>query len=658
MVVVALAGAGLVALKTARSGLAAVLLVALLGAWALASSGGPGDAFERFWLDWQLRWSAAQQPPEGVLVYDIDDHALSQLTPRLGPWPYRRDVYAQVIDALRRAGARAIALDLLLIDRGPGDEVLARELAAAGAPVLLAAATTGEPQLPSAGNPRSSVRWPQMLLPHAGLVARHSAQIGVVSSPLDRDGQLRRLWLRHESAQGEWPAFPRALLGATHPQLRALPAQMALHLPGLPTSEAPDQPFAELVLAALDGDETAPALRAARGQVVFIGSSALATDRIQTPTGQWRGTTVLAQAYASLRDGQWLRPFSGSLAMLGLALLPSLWALARGKTQPRLAIGLALGLALALIGLSWALARVQLSYDPSPALGALALGLLGQLMLHGRSIQQQTQHLAHERAVAAAASAAKSRFLAHVSREIRAPLDDILAQTQGLAQAALGPDERPLVDQLAASGQQLSALIDQMLDLSALEAGQLRIHSAPLCLPELLQQAVAQAQVVAKTKNLNCTLIAPSDLPRWVLGDRRRLAQVLDNLLGNAMKFTPQGLVVLQVRADAEERISFAVVDTGVGIDPCQQARVFDPFESAGLGDTPTGSVGLGLAIARELVRLMGGEISLHSLPGTGSRFAFTLRLPSTRAPHGDDAHGAHPSLGEGEGAPRAQRPA
>ncbi|MBH9577908.1 CHASE2 domain-containing protein [Inhella proteolytica] len=614
-------------MNPSRRGLWAALAAALLAAWALHLPGGP---LERFWLDWQLRWAAPQQPPEGVLVYDIDDASLARLAPRLGTWPFRRDVYALLIDSLRRAGAEVIALDLLFLDPDSGDSLLAQELDASGAPVLLAAAGVGQPELPDSS--RASVRWNQLLLPLAGQSVR--PRLGVVSSPLDRDGRLRTLWLYHESGQGHWPSLPLALLEAG-PQKRPLPAVGAvIAFPRSPAAEVRTLPFADLALAALEGQEDAPALRAAKGQVVLIASSALLADRVMTPAGQLRGGSVLAQAYASLRDGRWLQPLPGAPLILLGALLPWLWVLLLGRTQPRLATALALGGALLLVALT-ALAGRQLHwFDPSPALGALTAGLVAHLMLHQHRTQAAARQAAHERAVAAEANAAKSRFLAHVSHEIRTPLHALLGLSELLEQAPLDAAQRRNLDLMQASGRHLATLINELLDLSAIELGQMQLHPAPCRLRELLQECVDLMQPLAEAKQLRCTLIAPGELPEWVLLDRQRLAQVLLNLLGNAIKFTQQGLVDLHARCDTEGRLGLAVADTGIGIAPSQQARVFEPFVQ---GEDRIGGTGLGLAISRELVRLMGGEISVHSVPGAGSRFAFNIPLQRAEAP--DPAH-------------------
>ena len=600
-----------------------MLGAALLAAWALHL---PGGSAERFWLDWQLRWAAPQQAPEGVLVYDIDDASLERLAPRLGAWPYPRDLHALLIDALRRAGASVIALDLLFLDPAEGDGVLARELEAPGAPVLLAAAGVGEPQLPDSS--RASVLWQQLLLPLSGQPQR--PQLGVVTSPLDRDGRLRTLWLYHESSQGHWPSLPLALLeaGSSKPQLPAMGALIAF--PRSPAAEVRSLPFADLALAALEGQDDAPALRAAQGQVVLIGSSALLADRVMTPAGQLRGTSVLAQAYASLRDGRWLQPLPAAPLILLAALLPSLWALLLGRTQPRLATALALGGALLLVALT-ALAGSRLHwFDPSPALAALAAGLLGHLMLHQHRTQAAARQAAQERAVAAEANAAKSRFLAHVSHEIRTPLHAMLGLSELLEQAPLDAAQRRNLDLMQASGRHLATLINELLDLSAIDLGQMQLHPTPCRLRELLQETVDLMQPLAQAKQLRCTLIAPGELPEWALLDRQRLAQVLLNLLGNAIKFTEQGLVDLHARTDPDGRLALAVADTGIGIAPSQQTRVFEPFVQ---GEDRIGGTGLGLAISRELVRLMGGEISVHSVPGAGSRFAFNIPLQAVPAP-------------------------
>lgn len=595
-----------------------MVAAALLAGWGAMQ---PGGALERFWIDWQLRWAAPAQPPAGVLVFDIDDASLQRLQPRLGAWPYRRDVYALLIDALRRAGARAVALDLLLLDTAEGDAQLAREIAAPGAPVLLAAAGVGEPELP-VGNAKA-VRWPQLMLPRAPLPRTQG--LGIVSLPLDRDGRLRHLWLHHRSGPTELPSLPLALLKRLDPEREAPPEQALIAFAREPVAEARSLPFAELLLAVLDGRDEAEALRATRGQVVLIGSSALLADRVMTPNGQWRGLTVLAQSYAALRDGRWLRGAGGAPLLLLFGLLPSLWALWRGSTQPRLATLWVLGAALALPLLCALLARAQIWIDPSPAFAALGAGLLGQLLLHQHRTHTESQRLEREQALAAAANAAKSRLLAQIGQDLRRPLRRMLELGQSLQTHVGDATGQQQLNELQQTGSRLAGRIDALLDLSALQAGQLSLHPAPFRLREWLDETLAALQPVALRKDLRCTLIAPGVLPEWVQGDRQRLRQVLHELLANALQFTEQGLVDLHVRVESDGRIGLTVADTGVGIPAEQQEHLFEPYAG--------GSAGLGLALARELVRLMGGEISVHSVPGAGSRFAFSIELPESPPP-------------------------
>lgn len=605
-------------MKKTRHGLWFVLAAALLAGWSAMQPGGP---LERFWLDWQLRWAAPTQAPVGVLVYDIDDASLQRLQPRLGAWPYRREVYALLIDALRRAGARAIALDLLLLDPSEGDAQLAREIAAPGAPVLLAAAGVGEPTLPvGAAQP---VRWPQLLQPHGPL--RRANAVGVVSIPLDRDGRLRRFWLQHRSGEVQLASLPLALLRHTHPGLSPPADSVLLPYAREPTGEVRSLPIADLMLAVLDGREQAPALSAAKGQVVLIGSSALLADRVMTPSGQWHGGSVLAQTYAGLRDGRWLRGAGGAPVLLLFGLLPSLWSLWRGRTQPRLATLWVVGAALALPLLCWGLAQAHRWIDPSPALAALAAGLLGQLLLHQHRTRTESLRLEQEQARSAAASAANSRLLAQIGQDIRRPLLRMLELAQALHSLVGDTSGHQQLNELQQAGGRLAGRIDALLDLSALQAGQLILHPAPFRLRELLDETLAALQPAARRKDLRCTLIAPGELPEWVLGDRQRLQQVLQELLGNALQFTEQGLVDLHVRVESDDRIGLTVADTGVGIAADQQQDLFEAYAG--------GSAGLGLALARELVRLMGGEISVHSVPGAGSRFAFSVPLPGLPLP-------------------------
>ncbi|WP_372528417.1 PAS domain-containing hybrid sensor histidine kinase/response regulator, partial [Piscinibacter sp.] len=232
------------------------------------------------------------------------------------------------------------------------------------------------------------------------------------------------------------------------------------------------------------------------------------------------------------------------------------------------------------------------------------------------------------------ANRAKSEFLASMSHELRTPLNAILGYAQLLKrEKALGERQSRWLDTIEQGGQHLLALINDVLDLARIEAGRLELHAEPVALPEFLRVVADIIRVRAEQKDIAFAFDVAADLPRSVRVDPRALRQVLLNLLGNAVKFTDHGTVTLRVTAagtDARHtRLRFEIVDTGIGIDPKQAQRLFQPFEQVSAPQRRVGGTGLGLAISRELVRAMGGDIAFDSTPNVGSRFWFELALPS-----------------------------
>ncbi len=234
------------------------------------------------------------------------------------------------------------------------------------------------------------------------------------------------------------------------------------------------------------------------------------------------------------------------------------------------------------------------------------------------------------------ASRAKSRFLASVSHELRTPLNGILGFTQILRRdPALGEKQRDGVRVIHESADHLLALINDLLDLSKIEAGRLEMHPADFDLPAFALGAARVFAPRAREKNLHLETELAPDLPHFVHGDEQRLRQIVFNLLANAVKFTASGGVVFSVQAAPVEESStavtqlrFSVSDTGPGIAADQLARIFEPFTQVGdLAHNVTGT-GLGLAISRSLVEHFGGKLHVESRLGWGSRFWFDLSLP------------------------------
>jgi signal transduction histidine kinase/CheY-like chemotaxis protein len=235
-------------------------------------------------------------------------------------------------------------------------------------------------------------------------------------------------------------------------------------------------------------------------------------------------------------------------------------------------------------------------------------------------------------AAAEAANAAKSRFLAHMSHELRTPLNAVLGSLDLTRDWTLLPDQRDQLAMADEAGQALLQLINNVLDLSRIEAGELTLHPEPTALGEVAARAVAVVRPLARAKGLDLQIDLGAELPDAVLLDPLRLRQVLINLVGNAVKFTDSGQVRLRVEALSPDaacrRLRFSVEDTGIGIPKDRQARLFDEFSQVqDQAAYRQGGAGLGLAISQRIVHLLGGRIAIESEPGRGSRFSFELEV-------------------------------
>jgi len=359
----------------------------------------------------------------------------------------------------------------------------------------------------------------------------------------------------------------------------------------------------------------------------------------RVPATGWRvfAEEPLSAAYGPLKEALW-RTALLLLGFLALAIVTSV-LLARRLARPIETIQAAA----AKIGAGALDERIEISTRDE--LGALAeefnrmaARLQESYTALERKVQERTQDLAEALAQLddksrqlEAASRHKSEFLANMSHELRTPLNAILGFSQVLRQKLFGElnaKQEEYLEDILSSGNHLLSLINDVLDLSKVEAGQIELETAPFSLREALERGVVMVRERATKEGIKLAfqLDAEAEL---VTADERRIRQVIFNLLSNAVKFTPAGGHIEVASARVDGHVEISVSDTGPGIAPEDQARIFEEFQQTEAGIRQREGTGLGLALSRRLVELHGGRIWVESTVGRGSRFVFSLPLES-----------------------------
>lgn len=257
---------------------------------------------------------------------------------------------------------------------------------------------------------------------------------------------------------------------------------------------------------------------------------------------------------------------------------------------------------------------------------------MGQLQLRSKE-EDRRNELEAARAQADSASRFKTQFLANMSHEIRTPMHGILGLSQLALQEEMSASGRQYVEAILSSGNALLAILNEVLDLSKIEAGKLQLTSVSFDLQALISETLLTVSAPAMAKNLPIDVNIHENAPKWLRGDPERIRQVLVNLLGNAVKFTPSGSIQLSV-CSSGPLVEFRVTDSGIGIAEEKQKAIFDVFMQADPGVTRKyGGSGLGLAISSRIVELMGGSLQVRSQPGKGSSFWFAIPLEAVELP-------------------------
>lgn len=604
---------------------------------------------------------------EHVVVIDVDEESMTQLRPKLGPWPYDREVYALVTDYLLRAGAKAVAYDVLFSEGRKGDEAFAAvldgrvTLAAAALPYSFGRDDGYQRQLDATawGNVDAQVALPvsDLTLPFRLLTAK--AGVGAINIQADGDGAVRRVPLLFSVYGKRVPSLALALLNGTQ---RPVPLKVEAHAISLgdrswpvnarsevllryPSSieGIPTLPFYQVALAA-SGVKGLDALGAAlKDKHVIVGSStAVLGDFVYTPLGMQPGVRVQAMISELLARGHVFKPRSwitNVLLALATFLMISLLGSPQWKARDTLQWAI---FPIVIVFVLLSVTALNLLGQAAGMLFAMTAGILMQLLvIFYRQIRlySSNQRLELETRAEREANRLKSQFLSHITHELRTPLTAIMGFNNiNWHQDDLGREQRikngEIVDR---NCQNMLSLVNNLLDQAKLEAGQMAIQVHPENVRVIIADALATVTPLLKSKPVKLRA-EDRGIPDCLALDGFRLRQIALNLLSNAIKFTERGEITVAYAWD-KDVLQLYVADTGPGMPAEVVQRLFGAFQQADASVASShGGTGLGLAISRNLARLMGGDIEVRSRVGEGTVFRVTVNAPIAVAEGTDPA--------------------